>query len=523
MEVVIVDALGRGSRRKRVVTIDAIGAGPRTVAGVLEKLGISVDLYPAESIFEAKDLLKKYDILMISAMSIDEVTVKYIIKIWRRNNDKKPAIIGGPIVSDTNSVLRVNSDLGLYGEAEPIIESLFVNNIVSERGIDYNQLKDQCGVIYRKDHFLVVNRRCRFMRRVEWEKYMPSTRTIKSYPLYWASRVFVEVVRGCSNYLFPHLEEIMPRELLPPKPRPGCAYCSVVSLWGYTRSRSIELVVREVKLLIDEGVRRIVLSGPDILDYGRDWLVEPKPLVNPRVPPPNLAALRTLFERLKSIPEIDSKDVVVMAENTKPCLVTDDAARTLGEYLEGTPIHIGAEVGDDTLLRRLGRPTTTEETINAVKLLRKYGLLPYVYIMYCLPGEDEEVVRKTLRFMDELYRAGAEKITAYRFMPLHNSYLEKLITTKMCKGEEVHPVKKKAITLNKLAKKKFLGSKVKAVIVGYHYKYKRPVAYPLSHGPVILVDSPRNLVNKLKPGIIVNVKIAGIITDRIVRGSIEQD
>ncbi len=251
-------------------------------------------------------------------------------------------------------------------------------------------------------------------------------------------------------------------------------------------------------------------------------MVEPKPLLNPRFPPPNLDALKTLFETIRSIPEVDSEEVIVMAENTKPCLVTSDAAKILGEYLRGTPIHIGAEVGDDVLLKRLGRPTTTRETINAVRLLRKHGLLPYVYIIYCLPGEDEEIIEKTLKFMDDLYDAGAEKITAYKFMPLHDSYLEKLATMKkICIRDDMHPVKKKAITLNKLAKKKLIGSKVKAIVVGFHYKYKKPVAYPLSHGPVILIEPRRNLTSKLEQGTIIVVKITSIVTDRIVKGVVE--
>lgn len=512
MEVLIVDALARGSYGRRIVTVDAIGAGPRTVAGVLEKLGIGAELVTAETLLGNPRIVDQYDVLMISAMSIDEKTVAKIVRIWRRRHGKKAVIVGGPIASDPDFVARVRADIGVHGEAEPVIEKLVGEGIVDERKVDYERLNSVCGTAFMQNGRLVMNRRCPIMPRRVWERYRPSTRVIHGYPLYWAARVYVEVVRGCSNYMIPDLASILPEELLPGKPVPGCAYCSVVPLWGYARSRSIDHVYQEVKELIEQGVRRIVLSGPDFLDYGRDWLVEPKPLVDPRRPGPNIEAICKLLKRLASIPEVSAGEAVVMVENVKPNLVTEEAAEILGRYLRGTPVHIGAETGDARLLEALGRPVTIRETIEAVKRLKRHGIRPYVYIMYCLPGETPRTIEKTVNLMETLYRVGAEKITAYRFMPLPLSALEKLMKTKIPCMQN-HPVKLKAIEINKRAKKRMIGKIIRVIIVGKHPKLSKWIGYPIKHGPVVAVDGPG-----LRERGIVDVRITDVKSDRIVEG-----
>jgi len=516
LSVIIVDALARGYYGRRIVTVDAIGAGPRTVGGVLEQLGVDVSLATAEAVLENPNILNAFDVLMISAMSIDKPTINMLSRVWRRKR-RGPIILGGPASFDPNLVSSVDVDLAVYGEAEPVVESLFKREAVTSKGVSYDELEDLCGIMYKVKGRLIIKRRCPILRRREWEKYKPSTRLIRHYPLYWASRVYVEVVRGCSNYAIPDLRPLIPENLMPDKPMPGCAYCSVVSLWGYARSRSIELVYQEVKALVDEGVRRIVLSGPDFLDYGRDWLVEPKPLLNPRQPGPNIEAIRKLLERLTSIPEIASGDVSLMVENVKPSLVNEDTARVLGEYLPGTPVHLGLEVADDKLLKLLGRPASTYDTYRAVALLVKHGLKPYVYVMYCLPGETRQTIAKTIRFMKKLYVLGAEKFTAYKFTPLPQSALHK-INTKLLKCPSPHPVKSEAEKLNRKAKTRLVGSTIKALVVGTHPRIGRHIAYPLAHGPVIILDDRKDAT--LKIGDAVLVRITSVYSDRMIVGRV---
>jgi ribosomal protein S12 methylthiotransferase len=53
-----------------------------------------------------------------------------------------------------------------------------------------------------------------------------------------------------------------------------CAFCSIPSIKGAQRSRTVQSVVSEVRRLADGGVREILLIAQDTTDYGRDIGIE---------------------------------------------------------------------------------------------------------------------------------------------------------------------------------------------------------------------------------------------------------
>ncbi len=522
VRALIVDALARGSKGRRIVTVDVIGVGPRAVAGLLEVHGVKATVKPLEAVLEDPDRLASYDILMVSAMTSDEEAAKLAVKLWRRWNNG-PAILGGPVTADPTSVPRLGYDLGVYGEAEVALPRVLEKGLAKGILPEPEALEDIAGVITSNGR---LTARPPYAPR-ERLAYMHSVQ-VEHYPLYWASRVYVEVVRGCSNFRRPWLP-------LPGKPRcmkcpicrdsktplrarlkcpvgipAGCGYCSVPELYGPARSRPLNLIVREVKELIRRGVRRIVLSAPDILDYGRDYLVDPEPLTDPCRPPVNLNVLEELLARITEIPEIEAGEAYVMIENVKACLVDESVSKLLGRYLKGTPVHIGAESGDDTLLDALGRPSTTKDIERAVKLLAEAGLEPYVYFIYALPGETPEAVKRTVEFMEKLYKLGAVKVTAYRFRPLPGTAFEdvKTSTTRYSLM-----IKDKAKEINERAKARLLGKTFKAIIAGFHPVRRKLVAYPLPHGPVVLLDGPKSLI-----GWMAVVRVVDVESDRMVSG-----
>ncbi len=521
-KAVIVDALARGAKAKRVVTIDVIGVGPRAVAGLLGLYGVRATIIPAEEVVEDPKLLGDYDMLMVSAMTGDEPTAAKILRLWRRYS-YGPAILGGPVTARPSVVEELGFDLGVYGEAEASLPA------VLEKGLSRGKLPSPDALAGISGLIMPGKGLTGKPSYVPREKlsYMHSV-DVSRYPLYWASRIYVEVVRGCSNFRRPWLK-------LPEKPScircpicrdprtplkarlrcpvgipAGCGYCSVPELYGPARSRPVEIVVREVKELVRQGVTRIVLSAPDILDYGRDLLVDPEPLTDPCQPPANTEALSRLFEAIyDAVPEFETRDAYLMIENIKACLVDEKVAKLLSSYLRGTPVHIGAESGDDKLLDAIGRPAFTRDVARAVKLLAENGLQPYVYFIYALPGESPESAEKTVQFMEELYRLGAVKITAYRFRPLPGTAFEGVETEVT---QYSLKIKKKAEEINERSKMHLIGSIVDAIVAGYHPNRRMLVAYPLPHGPVALLEGPRSLI-----GWRVRIRIVDVVSDRMVK------
>lgn len=504
---------------RRRATLDAVGIGPRLVAGILEKHGHEVDIIQCEEAVKAPGALRGYEVLMVSGMSTDVDSMLRVVSRWRGG----PTVAGGPSSVDWVTLLRKGFDYVVWGEGEgplpPLMEAL-------NRGEGFENVPN---LIWRKKGSVVRNPGPPWINPPLLWGYEPSVVAVKSYPGWWGARIYVEVLRGCSNFFRPTLKladgrrcvfcnncregPLESRIYCPVNIPPGCGYCSVPALFGPARSRPTYKIVNEVKALIRLGVRRIVLSGPDFLDYGRDWLVAPEPLTDPRNPPPNIGAINELLSKLTSLSEVSSGEAHVMIENVKPNLVTEEIAETLGKYLRGTPVHIGLESGDEKHHKALGRPSTVEEVFRAVRLLKKHGLKPYVYVIHGLPGENDVVISNTIESLKEVWRAGAEKITLYRFTSLKGTAFEGFPKPPPAVKSRAKPLYEFIRELNYEAKKRLVGSVVKAVGVTY-LGSKKLVAYTLPHGPVIkVVNAKKDLV-----GDVFTVKIIKAASDRVVIG-----
>ncbi len=534
MKLILIDCLGRGGGGRKA-TVDVIGAGPRVVAGIFESFGLTIKIDVPERL--SKNVLRRYadiyDALLISAMSSDINVVKQITKLWR-DYTNKPIIIGGPITSNPNKIAGSDFDVAFHGESEETLRELFLKKLFDHIfSKDFKPLMEVKGLIIREENKLLFTGKRSFVNKESLNSIRPSVRVIKHYPIYWASRVYVEIVRGCSNFNRPKIPlpsgkkcifchkctkgTLRERLSCPVDIPPGCGYCSVPALYGPPRSRSINSIVNEVKGLIRNGVTRVVLSAPDVLDYCREELVEPEPLTDPCNPKPNIDALKKLFENLFNISEISNGDVALMLENIKACLVDEEVARLLGEYFKGTPVHIGCETGDPEHADLIGRPGSISDVVRAIKLLSKHGLRPYAYFIHGLPGQSQRTIKNTIKIISELERYNIEKITLYRFTPLPGSAFEDFPKAKpYIKDTLSFKVARKVQEVNARSKFKLLNRIVKAIVVG-EYKRKYVIGYPFYHGPVILFDREA----KRYIGFLVKARIKKVVSDRLVYGIIE--
>lgn len=512
----VVDCLARGKIGKRLVTVDAIGTGPRLLVGIARTLGHEAELILCEKVLKNPEITEKYDLLLVSGMSPDIPSMTKVL----RSSRSRIIIAGGPSCVDYDYLLSQGFDYVIWGEGEISLPKLL--KVVDENG----DVSSVPNLIYRDKSTIVRNPGPNYAEDHLLWTFDPSVESIKKYPGWWGARIYVEVVRGCSNFFRPTLRLANGKKCIgcdicrsgalnnrlncPVSIPPGCGYCSVPALYGPARSRPYDKITKEIKRLIDIGVTRIVLSAPDFLDYGRDWLVKPNPLTDPRYPPPNLEAIDLLLKSIFSIDEVCKGEVHILVENIKPNLVNDDVARILGHYLRGSTIHIGVETGEEKHHLSLGRPSRVHEVIKAVELLVKEGLKPYIYVIHGLPGESKATIRETVRIVEKLHTLGVEKITLYRFRPLKGTAFE---------GFHPPPPAVKSMTakrlyylvkeLNMKSKKKMIGQIVKAIGVGTRQRYI--VAYTLPHGPVLFIEGNKSLIGK-----IFRAKITGIFTERVL-------
>ena len=531
MKPLIIDALAIGKGR-RIATRDVIGAGPRSIAGIIEEKGIEPKIITAEKILQKPAQTKNYHLALISGMTSDLPSIQRISRQWRKINTG-PIILGGPVCSEPVRALeKTTAQVAVIGEGELTLRELLRE--ISDTGqVSEHNLPNIRGIAYRRGENVEVNELRPVIPKAQYIGFTPSTKTIEDYPLHYAARVYVEVLRGCSNYrrstLGPigekcvecgicYTGELEERYNCPVGIPPGCGYCSVPSLYGPPKSRTSMKIVEEVKELIEHGVRRIVLSAPGFLDYGREELVEPSPLTDPRKPEPNITRIEELLSDLHGIPEIACSNVSLIIENIKGGLVTREAAKILGRYLKGSPVNLGFETGSDEHAVKLGRPDTPTENLRALRRLKDAGMKPYVYFIHGLPGQTAETVHETVRRIRQTSNYGADRIILYRFSSLPMSAFSGCPSGPPTERNPFsRQILEETLKVNLKSKENLIGKRVKAVVAEpYSRNRGLLVAYPMLHGPVILIDNEKGLIGK-----VVDVTITDIQSERTVRGTVD--
>jgi len=499
----VVDALAR-AKGYRYTSHDVVGAGPRVVAGTILMQNIDVDLKAYEIVMDNPSIMLRKDIVLVSIMSSDEGALKRIIRVLEKNGFKGILIVGGPASFDYIGLMNRHPriDYIIVGEAEIPLMKIFrdVDKLFS------GDIRDIPALAYREDGYVRITTNHIHTPAEIISSIKPWTLIEKSYPSYRVMRYYVEVLRGCSNFHRPLITGIpglgcincgkcyspnyVERTYCPVNIPPGCGFCSVPYMFGAPRSRDVDSIVEEVRELIQHGAGRIVLSAPDFLDYGRDWVVKPKPLTDPCYPEANIDAIDQLLSQINTLEKVRSGMVVVMIENIKACLVDEKVAQVLGKYLHGTTIHIGVETGDDLINEKMiGKPIKIEHVVKAVKLLKLSGLRPYIYLMYGLPFMNRESYIKTIELIDELNRLGVEKITLYKYMRLKGTAFENLEYDDRGREDLVLKLKRRVEEVNLENKKALMGKLIEVYLT---YSNGRYYGYPVKHGPVVFVKGLRN-------------------------------
>ncbi len=165
-----------------------------------------------------------------------------------------------------------------------------------------------------------------------------------------------------------------------------CAFCIVPITRGKERSRPADEIVLEVERLASLGTKEVTLLGQTVNSYGKFLDV-----------PCSFAELLTRLNAIEGIerirytspyPKDFHQDVI-------------DAIAHLPKVCE--QVHMPVQVGDDNLLKRMGRGYTLDQYKDIVSRLR--SAVPDVGLstdlMLGFPGETDEEYENTMRFVAE--------------------------------------------------------------------------------------------------------------------------
>ena len=525
-KVLIIDALSAGSGL-RTSSRDSIGCGPRTVAGVFEKHRIMCNIHRVEDVLSKKGVLKRFDHLAVSAMTMDLSAVLKIVTNWRKYHQKGRVLLGGPIAADPAAVLKqTKPDLLVIGEGEATIDELLKNDFLEED----IPLEDIHGVAYLESNSLRINKTRDLMSsKTLSEIYPPSTARIIDYKAYQACKVYVEILRGCSNFRrtkYPlsdgtqcvecgncDSQDSLTRMECPENIPPGCGFCSVPSTWGPPRSRSVLSITQEVRELLDLGVHRIILQAPGFLDYMRGT----EPLTDPCHPAANIDAIEALLGQLNSLSQVSMGAAHIGIENMKACLFTDEVAVALKKSMITSSPNIGLETGSEYHMSQIGKCGSPDDVTRAVRIANSHNMRPFVYLIYGLPGENAETTQKSVQMMRAVSAAGAERIILYGFRPLPGSAFAGYPESSL-NDEFGLILRKESELINRQKKEKYLGRSVQGIAAEpsrTHHGFT--MVYPLEEGPIMTVPGGFSAGTQLV------VKIIRVLSGGLVQGEVVEE
>ncbi len=201
------------------------------------------------------------------------------------------------------------------------------------------------------------------------EKYPPRCelplegQRILTTPQYWA---YLKIGEGCSN---------------------RCTYCTIPSIRGKMRSRSIENVIDEAKQLAETGVKELILIAQDTTSYGLDLYGELK-----------------LPELLNELCKIDSLEWIRLLY-CYPDRITDELIETMKNQEKiANYIDLPLQHADDKILKAMNRRGDQALIRSVISKLRSE--IPDVVIrttfIVGFPGEGDEEFETLAEFVNEI-------------------------------------------------------------------------------------------------------------------------
>ncbi len=203
------------------------------------------------------------------------------------------------------------------------------------------------------------------------------------------TRAYIKIQDGCNQF---------------------CSYCVIPYARGRVRSRKPENVLSEIRRLVAEGYKEIVLTGIHLSSYGLDFRGEAYNTNRAQLAAAEgeAAALKEypndLLQLIREIHEIEGLARIRLG-SLEPRIVTDDFAKELANLPKICPhFHLSLQSGCDTVLARMNRRYTCDEFMDGVKLLRKYFENPAITtdVITGFPGETQEEFEQTVRFLEQV-------------------------------------------------------------------------------------------------------------------------
>ena len=297
-----------------------------------------------EAGYEAVDFEEKADIYIINTCTVTNMSDKKSRQIIRRakhiNNNSIIVAVGCYAQVAKNDIEKDIPEIDLVlGTSEK-------NNIVKhiEEYIKYNKNVEDISDVMQQKEFLDFGK----------VTYTEKTRAV------------IKVQDGCDRF---------------------CSYCIIPYARGRVRSRKISSIVEEIKSIVSEGIKEVVITGIHVASYGKDFKDG-----------------TSLIDLLEEINKIESLKRIRLS-SIEPTIITEEFLNRLTKLDKiCNHFHLSLQSGCDETLKRMNRRYTTKEFENCTKLLRNAykDVALTTDIIVGFPGETDEEFNETYNFLKKL-------------------------------------------------------------------------------------------------------------------------
>lgn len=325
-------------------------------------LGCKVNQYETEALIE---LFKKSDYKIVSFGNYADVYVINTCTVTNLGDRKSRQMIRKAKKTNPSSIIVV---VGCYVQRAPEeVKSIEGVNIIV--GTDQRHRIIDWIRQYEKEQ-MTINAVDDIMNVKEFEE-------LSVTELEGRTRGYLKIQEGCNQF---------------------CSYCIIPYTRGLIRSRQPENIITEVKKLVDNGFKEIVLTGIHVASYGKD-----------------LEDIN-LLKMIQMVHTIDGLERIRLS-SIEPSVVTDEFVNTIKFLPKICPhFHLSLQSGCDKTLKRMNRKYDTKKYKKAVELLSKNikNIAFTTDIIVGFPGESEEEFNQTYQFVKEI---GFSQIHVFKYSP----------------------------------------------------------------------------------------------------------
>ena len=264
---------------------------------------------------------------------------------------------------------------------------------------------------------------------------------------------FISIMRGCNNF---------------------CTYCIVPYTRGRERSREVESILNELRVLKEQGYREVTLLGQNVNSY---HYINGEEAID--------------FPKLLELVALEAPEIRVRFTTSHPKDMSDETLEVIAKYPNiCKQIHLPAQSGSSQILKAMNRKYTREWYLDRIAAIRR--ILPEASIstdLFCgFSSETEEDHQATLSLMKEV---GFDSAFMFKYSERPGTYASKNMPDNVpeeIKIKRLEEIIALQLELSLKRNKEDIGKTMEVLIEGFSKRSKEQLFGRTSQNKVVIFD-----------------------------------